>query len=242
MKKNTILVTIAIIFLFAALVLIILWRNGVVEKIDPAIILAIISLGSYIIDFFNKSNSQKHTGSGDNVGGDKMNSPSHAGTGDIISGDKTEQKHTGTGNNISTNIINHNYPLSNIENSTVIKYPEISTLSAFEIMNTIEKSPLMQRKEIAKKYCGITVKWRIRLKRIISETENEVHLMAGYEEKSIPHVYFHVNTKEYPIIQVAKVGTVYNLTGKISNYESRGFDIKLENLEELPTFGKYHFA
>ena len=243
MKKNTILVTIAIIFLFAALVLMILWRNGVIEKIDPAIITAIIGLGSYIIDFFNKTNRQKHTGSGDNVGGDKMNSPSHSGNGDIIGGDKKYQKHTGSGHNIGTMINNNNYQLPDLENSSVKKYPEISSLTALEIIKKIEESALMQQEETAKNYYGIRVKWRVRLQSIYTKTKNEVKVRSSYEDKELfPCVIFHVNTEKYPNIKVAEKGMVYNITGTIINYQAGDFDLNIEILEELEDNGKYHFV
>lgn len=242
MKKYITFKNIATIFGIAFLVLLILWLTGAIAKVLPSLITGFISLISKIIDIFNKSNSQKHKGSGDNVGGDKINSPSHSGNGDIISGDKTEQKHTGTGNNIGTIITNHNYSLPDIENSIVKKYPTISSLTALEIMNKVEKSPLMQQEETANTYYGIRVKWRVRLFMNLSQTENDVYLMTVYEERNIPYVYFHVNTEQYPNIRVAEKGMVYNITGTIIQYKNHGFDINLEKLEELDGYGKYHFA
>ena len=231
MKKNTIYKNITIIFMIAALVLVILWRNGVIAKYDPAIITALLALITGFIDIFKKPTGQKLTGSGDNVGGNKINSPSHAGTGNII----------------GTMIHNHSYSKSEAEHGIQIKQPPITRKSSFDIKNYVDTKPENERNKFAEKYIGIKVEWDLLYDSISFPSENEAYIktfpLKAYitDKKSKLQVFFNLNLNEFPEMRIAEKADRYLVTGTIIKYEYEN-NIFILELEKIEAKGKFSIS
>lgn len=187
----------------ATVILAILWYLEIITEPSFAIGAGIITLIGYILapEDLNKStrtiNKQNHSGSGDNVLGNKT--------------------------------INNHYTITQQERA---RKEVISNFSATEIQKAVDDSPVFQKKEIAKNFQGISIKWKVKLSAIHPGFGSTVKAMTLYEG-SYPWVSFDVNLIKYPNLKVAKEGKRLIVTGKILKYNNGEFKIDLEDLQEM---------
>ncbi len=209
------------------LLLTVLWYFNIVSEPLVAIGTAILTAIGYILIPDEKQGdkttiNQKHTGQGDNVVGKKVVNNNRI--------EVTNSKNTTV--QLANNLINNNYTIAAQEKEREKGNTNISKFSAIEIRKAIDESPVFQREEVAKNYRGIRIKWKVTLYSIHPKSENIVRLMTNSEGK-YPWVNFELDLKEYPNLKVAKEGCGFIVTGLILNYRNNGFDIELENLEEV---------
>lgn len=107
----------------------------------------------------------------------------------------------------------------------------ISNFDATEIRDKIENSPPFQKKQIAKNYSGIRIKWDVSYQMSHDPEENNVRIMSLFEGH-YPWVCFNVNLEEYPIFKTAEKDVIFTIIGKIIEYDGGTFEIEIEDIIE----------
>lgn len=90
-----------------------------------------------------------------------------------------------------------------------------------DIINNVQKAPLLQQSDIVKHYVNLEVKWEGELRNawIASQDSNIINLLISAINSKI-FIQFTVNKKDYPELFLLDRGHIIKLIGKIESISS----------------------
>jgi len=119
---------------------------------------------------------------------------------------------------------------------TPVSIERISPINFKDIMETIDKSPPMQRDQVAKKFVGIKVEWDTFLKGASTDKDDMVRLRLTTDKKRpLDTIHCRVPLSQYRELGVLPEGTRIRIQGEIE--EAGSWDVSLNNVK-LFFYGK----
>jgi len=97
-----------------------------------------------------------------------------------------------------------------------------------KILKKLQKTPPLQRKNIAQSYKGIKVSWRVRFRGIDADKNENTH-MSMFSFSSRTYVSCHINLDDYPKLNVINEEYPLIIQGVIEsvNYEDRRINLTM---------------
>lgn len=109
----------------------------------------------------------------------------------------------------------------------------ISNIKPLEIEKLIDNASLYQRREIAKSYVGLMIRWQLKLFMISKREDGKIFVAMRSIDEAYITIKFETDTAKYPILKVAEDHKQFSVLGNIIDCEEHYITLELLELQEI---------